>query len=196
MRKDTLELLTIVPIDEIRDIGIPFLQHLLEKETIQDDVRLKLQHFWKYFEETWLARYPPLDWNISGFEAIQNRTNNALESYNNKLGKQFPHSHPSRETFVHFIRKDSERNELFKIQVCRGEQVPPKHAGPIKPAEIPISAEYQNYKQMVYNKRAEVQEVHPKIEETESTIVTLENAEKPKKKRGRPPGSKNKPKNV
>jgi hypothetical protein len=196
MRKETLELLTVIPIEEIRDVGIPFIQHLLEKEDLQPEVKLKLQYFWKYFEETWLGRFTPLDWNISGFETVQNRTNNALESYNNLIGKECPQSHPTKETFVQLIRRDSERNEIFMIQVRTGEQVPPKHAGCIKPTEIDVSIEYKNYKQMLSSQMAQIQHVPQELEETKQNNDAVPKSEQPRRRRGRPPGSKNKPKNV
>jgi hypothetical protein len=124
MKTDTLELLTIIPLAEIKDIGIPFIKQLLAKEQGDEKTTKKMENFWDYFEKTWLGRYKPDDWNISYFSTVQNSTNNLLESYNNKIMKAFPHSPPCKNMFVHLIRKDSEEYEFLMDQVRRGERVP------------------------------------------------------------------------
>jgi hypothetical protein len=45
MRKDTLELLTIIPTSEIKDIGILFMKHLLAREHIDAETNEKWIHF-------------------------------------------------------------------------------------------------------------------------------------------------------
>jgi hypothetical protein len=89
--------------------------------------------------------------------------------------------------FVHLIQKDAEEYEVLIDQVRRGERVPPQHAGPITTSNIPIPEEYEQFREQVISLNENTQEE----QKTESVlaITTIQ-----KRGRGRPPGSRNKPK--
>ena len=58
--KGIINLLTIIPIDEIEDIGIPYIrEHFDEQEYTE-----KFSQFWEYFLHTWIYQYRPSYWNI------------------------------------------------------------------------------------------------------------------------------------
>ena len=103
-----IELLTVIPIEEIERFGIPFIRATFD-ETGQVT---KFNAFWKYFCNTWLKKYSPHSWNIHAIVntdrmdaalILINRTNNALERFNRKLGDAFSRAHPNMVQFVQGI---------------------------------------------------------------------------------------------
>ena len=77
-----LDLLSVIPKDEVEEYGIPFVRSVIEATLNKKDIA-KWAKFWKYFKKQWM---PILDsCNISDIvEDIHNRTNNGLESYNRR----------------------------------------------------------------------------------------------------------------
>ena len=78
-----LDLLTVIPQDEVVIKGIPFVRSLIE-DGVSDVELSKWEKFWKYFDKQWI---PLLDkWNICDEDGdiinVINRTNNGVESYN------------------------------------------------------------------------------------------------------------------
>lgn len=84
----------------------------------------KWAKFWAYFQRTWMTRYPFETWNIHHMQyqdtVIQNRTNNALESFNAKLNAAFSKSHPSIFQFVDVIKLKSLEFVRYETQTRRG----------------------------------------------------------------------------
>jgi len=135
MNKGAMDILTIIPHEEIEKKGIAFVQSHFTNSPLWDK-------FWKYFRNTWLKRYKYEDWNIYGLEDVQNRTNNALERFNRTLNDQFPNAHPNLLNFSETVKKQSQ--EHFKtINLIRlGKEKTPKHdIGVVR--EIPV--EYINF---------------------------------------------------
>ena len=63
MRSDgLLEMLTVIPISEIECKGIPYIR----ANCIEGEDSGKFDRFWIYFCNTWMATFPPDDWNIHG----------------------------------------------------------------------------------------------------------------------------------
>ncbi|KAF0992254.1 hypothetical protein HZS_2406 [Henneguya salminicola] len=53
-------------------------------------------HFWEYFSQIWLEKYPPSLWkNARQTEKINSSTKNCLERYNRRLGSKFQNTHPN-----------------------------------------------------------------------------------------------------
>lgn len=128
--KGLLHLLTEIPIEDIESKGIPYIRDRFN----EGQFKPKFDTFWKYFVDTWMIQYNPEDWNIHRgrnnelmTEAVLNRTNNPLESFNRILNGYFPARHPSVVQFVSGIRKLSQdyANELYNIR--RGRSRPPSH---------------------------------------------------------------------
>jgi hypothetical protein len=116
-----LDVLTIIPPDEVKSKGIPFCksQIALVDPLASTTHAEKYDHFWKYFEATWLKYYAISDWNVHQFylkyldgkltpDEMINRANNPLESYNRTFNDQFTNK-PSMEYFVAVIRKMSRK---------------------------------------------------------------------------------------
>ena len=83
-------------------------------------------------EETWVNGYDLQDWNCNEIvensdTTMVNRTNNPLERYNSTLQDAFERNHPSLETFVTTIKRESIRM-VQKIEDKRNKHdVPPEH---------------------------------------------------------------------
>lgn len=89
MKIGLLDLLSVIPQEEVIEYGIPFLHSLLEAGKEQKTVAL-WDKFWAYFHKTWIPILK--SWNICiGGEYIKlvNRTNNGLEQYNRKFNGLF-----------------------------------------------------------------------------------------------------------
>lgn len=107
-----LDMLTVIPIREIDEFGIPYIQ----SKMIEDEANYgaQLSSFWKYFRRTWITMYDPKDWNVHDVvsnndeDFMINRTNNPLERYNRTMNNKFPVAHPSMVNFVTSIREESQ----------------------------------------------------------------------------------------
>ena len=105
MEVGKLDLLTVIPVEEILPYGIPYLRELMESDLtylsdiyesddinfVEEDERERWDQFWDYFSRQWM---PIKDsWNISGeddqYRKYVNRTNNALENYNQRFQELF-----------------------------------------------------------------------------------------------------------
>lgn len=89
MKIGLLDLLSVIPQEEVIEYGIPFLHSLLEAGKEQKTVAL-WDKFWAYFHKTWIPILK--SWNICiGGEYIKlvNCTNNGLEQYNRKFNGLF-----------------------------------------------------------------------------------------------------------
>jgi hypothetical protein len=126
MKIGVLDLLCIIPQDEIREFGIPYVRSIIEKYLSRADI-VKWDTFWgTYFEGQWM---PILDsWNIctqdGTYKKFLNRTNNGLESYNKRFNGLFPKHNPSLIEFVEIVEKESRyyADKLDDIRKGREEQ--------------------------------------------------------------------------
>ena len=83
MQIGMLDLLCILPHEEVEEYGIPYLRSILEKDASKKDID-KWQAFWDYFLRQWM---PILwRWNICEMEGpdgmffdVVNCSNNGLE---------------------------------------------------------------------------------------------------------------------
>jgi hypothetical protein len=102
MKIGVLDLLCIIPQDEIREFGIPYVRSIIEKYLSRADIE-KWDTFWgTYFEGQWM---PILDsWNIctqaGTYKKFMNRTNNGLERYIKHFNGLFPKHNPSLIEFT------------------------------------------------------------------------------------------------
>jgi hypothetical protein len=81
MKRNVVDVLTIIPHDEIESKGIPYVSSILDcGETFSAD---KWAAFWIYFTKTWIKIYTPAVWNVCELVGdardLSNRTNNPLE---------------------------------------------------------------------------------------------------------------------
>jgi hypothetical protein len=150
-----LNLLTVIPIDEIENKGIPYIrEHFNEGQD-----KPKFDTFWKYFVSTWMTQYNPEDWNVHGRNNVDatsdgfilNRTNNPLERFNRKLNGCFPNRHPTVVQFVMGIKKLSLSYVQELSNIRRGHSRPPVH----QPATShPIPSDYASFKSDVTLRRS------------------------------------------
>jgi len=133
-----LEILTMMPVEEIETKGIPFCQSLIAAylETREDDVSYTRQMaaYWTYFVKTWLKLYDPDMWNISKvlddpdiIDFLVNRTNNPIERFNRAMNDKFPKAHPSMVEFVQAIKEESVRYVNLLRWIKAGRATPPEH---------------------------------------------------------------------
>ena len=136
---NVLDVLTIIPKNEIITKGIQYVREILESEDLnlsRDDLN-KWHLFWEYFLSFWCSDNNWISsWNIVNedgeFWEIQNRTNNALERYNRKMNKIFGLPHPSVALFIENIEIES-RRQVIRLDDIRHECV---HVGEDREATI------------------------------------------------------------
>ena len=125
-----MEVLFVIPIDEIIKVGLPFIRTQMDEERDKS----KLDDFWSYFENNWIDRHKPTYWNRNEIlnltreereEVFINETNNLLERFNRKMNDKFPTAHPSVAAFVETIKVTSEDylNELAHLSNARRKVV-------------------------------------------------------------------------
>ncbi len=123
-----LDLLTVIPINEIVTKGIPYLRSKLDKRH-GGSVEL-WDLFWVYFQKTWIKKFKPALWNVHHLlkkgVSMRNRTNNPLERYNRTMKTLFPVPHPSVEQFVEVIKKEADRFLEEGRDILLGHQARPK----------------------------------------------------------------------
>jgi hypothetical protein len=139
-----MELLTVIPIDEIVTKGIPYVRCKIN----EDKFEIKFDRFWKYFVKTWMHTYSPQQWNINGMiqnnetDKLINRTNNPLERLNRNLNSKFVNAHPNMTQFVEGI-KDLCNEYVLKIKnIQRGLDKAPFHRAVHLPA---IPEDYETF---------------------------------------------------
>ena len=55
MHKNSMDILTIVPVNEIKRKGIPFVKDNLKDAVNEDKDFQKMQSFWHYFDKFWMT---------------------------------------------------------------------------------------------------------------------------------------------
>eukprot|EP00644_Phytophthora_capsici_P002883 jgi/Phyca11/129533/e_gw1.85.132.1 len=93
MASGAIDVLTVIPINEITEKGIPFVRSRVD----ESGHRVKWDTFWRYFKRTWMLTYAPALWNINVISEtmdIVNRANNALERFNRDLNESFSQHTP------------------------------------------------------------------------------------------------------
>lgn len=109
MQCGNLDLLTIIPANEIIKYGIPYIRSKIE----EGDNVPKWNLFWQYFQKTWMTTFPTNYWNINHIISehvnLINRTNNSLEVYNRIFTSKFTNGRPSLLMFANTCKKESTR---------------------------------------------------------------------------------------
>ena len=133
MTQSVLDILTVIPRDEIMTKGIDYVRDILDAACkSQKDTRKWDSFFDKYFKKYWCSSDEFIKtWNICDsdekYKELQNRTNNALERYNRTMNEKFPCPHPSLKLFVVTLEEEG-RDQVTKLENIRyGKVVPLKH---------------------------------------------------------------------
>ena len=115
MVKYSMDILTVIPTNEIRNKGIAFVNDNLKDDILQDQDAEKLNKFWDYFVNYWMSSNKMIEtWNISNYQGNKNvlrRTNNGLERYNLRMKTLFKNGRPSFAQFVHTMRQESQHQQ-------------------------------------------------------------------------------------
>jgi hypothetical protein len=118
MKRGGLDIPRILPRDEIVPFGIPYLCWTLEVGIDEWEIK-GWDIFWKYFQRQWIPLIP--NWNVRMDDGTilprVNRTNNALEHYNQRVNKFFDKK-PSLMKFVLVIEEES-HHQAQKLQDIR-----------------------------------------------------------------------------
>ena len=138
MHKNVMDVLTVIPRDEIVRKGIPYVRSILDQEDVEG--REKWNSFWDYFTKFWCSSMDFIEtWNIidrnEEYYDLQNRTNNALERYNRRLNDVFPTAHPSLLLFVQTIEIEARYQFHRKQDATMGRVTAYPHQ-----AEVTINA--------------------------------------------------------
>ena len=65
MTKNVIDVLTVIPRNEVVRKGIPYVKSILDKEVDTDDDREKWNSFWTYFTNYWCSSESFIEtWNI------------------------------------------------------------------------------------------------------------------------------------
>ncbi|KAG3032222.1 hypothetical protein PC121_g4092 [Phytophthora cactorum] len=137
LRPGVIDVLTIIPVDQIADKGIHFVRAQMD----ETGNKTKWDAFWRYFRKTWMKSYGAGLWNVnsmteSGID-LQNRTNNPLEGYNRAFGDRFTVKHPSLLSFVETAKADARRFMQLIDDVKHNRRYSPPHAPNVEP-RIPV----------------------------------------------------------
>jgi hypothetical protein len=155
----------LIPHDEISTLGFGYLTSLVDAAFDRfPHEEEKLNQFFEYFIRTWIQTIKPNDWNIhrqiAEGELIANRTNNPLESYNNRCNNLFPTAHPSLAVFVDVLRKDAESFVQQIHEINQGISTAPDHAPSVVPTLALIPNQFTQYRQAWYCQVPEESEAH------------------------------------
>ncbi|KAE8985556.1 hypothetical protein PR002_g22609 [Phytophthora rubi] len=109
MSPGVIDVLTVIPIDEIRSKGIPYVMSIVNTK----GAACIWASFWDYFEME-----------------MQNRINNPIESYNRRAKKAFG-SHPTLVVFVEQAKEEAKRYLELLDDISMRRRVAPPHADPV-----------------------------------------------------------------
>ena len=110
---------------------LKYAMAFLRRTTTDDE---KHARFWRYFEATWMTKYPVEMWSYwNSRSGMVSRTNNALERYNRTLGEMCVHAHPSTVNLVQIIRDQFALYSAKMNNIRRGTEKVPQHDGFIMP---------------------------------------------------------------
>ena len=65
----SMDMLTVIPVNEISTKGFAFVNDNLKDVIFRDNDSEKLQKFWNYFEKYWMSSNKMIEtWNISSYQ--------------------------------------------------------------------------------------------------------------------------------
>ena len=125
MKIGVLDLLCIIPQDEISAFGIPYVRSVIE-ENLNAASIAKWDTFWAYFDTHWMSRID--SWNIclgnNTYKRFINRTNNGLERYNKRFNGLFS-KHVSLMEFAEIVEKESRYYATKLADIRSGKEASP-----------------------------------------------------------------------
>eukprot|EP00644_Phytophthora_capsici_P018627 jgi/Phyca11/131776/e_gw1.113.54.1 len=141
MEEGVMDVLTVIPISAIVSDGIPYVRSKVNEK----GHKKAWNTFWAYFVQTWMKNYEASWWNVSEImlsqEAIRNRTNNPVESYNYQYQRCFENESPNPYVWLQVTKKEAIRVWAMREQVRKNVRDPPAHrivADPRIPDDYPL----------------------------------------------------------
>ena len=126
MHVNSMDILTVIPVNEIEKKGIPFVKDNLKEAIFNNDDAKKMDTYWKYFSKFWMSSTNMIkSWNINDYNGNINtlkRTNNGLERYNRSMKSLFNAGTPSFGDFVNTMREESEAQQQ-KVEDHMNEKI-------------------------------------------------------------------------
>ena len=148
MQPGILDLITVIPKNEVERWGIPYIRQLIEVEYFEEEISVtdknRWDNFWLYFIKNWIPGIHT--WNISMAKKDQldlnNRTNNGLERYNRTLNSETS-PHPNLLVFIDMLKRHASYYVKLLEDIKHGRAERPTH----KACTIPkIPDSYQIFK--------------------------------------------------
>jgi hypothetical protein len=144
-----IEMLTVLPLDEIIPYGIPYIRNEMEAlENESDTIKAAYDKFWAYFVKQWLQKKNMTGWNLAQIRSsmadhndeihLANRTNNPLERYNRTLNGLIDHAGLQLPQLVQIFMEEGKKYVAILQRIKDNEDVPPIRQGLVLP-EIPES---------------------------------------------------------
>ena len=112
---------------------------MLANQFGDDDANYLYSDFIEYFEKTWIQwynrartefrdpKFPPRIWNVRDSLLTNiNRTNNAVEGWNNQLNNYARCSHPHVHKFIEILKQDMTSYRTKIIQIYAGNNINPQ----------------------------------------------------------------------
>ena len=132
MTRNVLDILTIIPRDEILSKGIPYVRDIIDAEVKTKKDRQLWDEFWGYFKKYWMSTQDFIStWNIFDTEKkyieLQNRTSNALERYNRTLSENISTPYPSLIQFVTTLEEEARRQVTRLENIRNGKEIAPTY---------------------------------------------------------------------
>jgi hypothetical protein len=154
MERGVFDLLTVLPHDEVEEYGIAYVRSIMEPDDQSPADLQKWDDFWNYYSRQWSSNLE--SWNICGkdgnYKNFVNRTNNGLESYNDRFNNLFPGKHrPSLIDFVVKVEEESRRQAAELDDIRKGRRAKPTYQKKTIPSIPPI---YWAYRQRMMNLKA------------------------------------------
>ncbi|KAG2775366.1 hypothetical protein PC116_g24214 [Phytophthora cactorum] len=141
MREGCFDRLTVIPRSDITGQGKRGVRARIKRDCLAAGISYSKENwmrFWKYFEKTWIKKFKPERWNVSGLrQDLVNRTNNLLERYNRSLNEAFSVAHPNVTQFIGVIEEQSRENVRLLADISNRRARAPNHS----PAQVPSDLE-------------------------------------------------------
>jgi len=132
MRRTVIDILSVIPKEEVITFGIPFLQSEISKRfpNMSNEDKLKWDKFWAYFSEHWVQRTKRFNaWHLhddnGNIKDLHGKTNNGLERYNRHMNELFPGNHPTLLSFLAGIKNEAASQKDRLKRMFENHEFPP-----------------------------------------------------------------------
>ena len=141
MMANVLDVLTVIPRNEIESKGIPYVKLYVE-EGLSDKDRVKMNSFCDYFKWTWMMgdkfiQSWSIEYQYGELKKEIRRTNNGLERYNRYLNTTFMTNGPLLLTFILSLQEETKK-QVARLERIRNGQDAKNHRSSVYDTETII----------------------------------------------------------